>query len=140
MSSSNNNTTTAKRLSYPIYHKYLSGATCAEQSNVNVILERLYRPQGKVMFSEACVVLFTEGGCAMSLPVWSHVPSREVSSQGSLPLGGVSSQVVSFRGSPPRRSGYSLVLTSSGSYCSGRYASYCNAFFFGYSKSPMLQD
>ena len=27
------------------------------------------------MFSEACVVLFTGGGCTMSLPVWSHVPS-----------------------------------------------------------------
>ena len=42
MSSSKNNTITAKRLSYPIYHKYLSGATCAEQSNENVILESLF--------------------------------------------------------------------------------------------------
>ena len=31
-------------------------------------------------------------------------------------------------GSAPRGSGYSLVLTSSGSHCSGQYASYWNAF------------
>ena len=31
-------------------------------------------------------------------------------------------------GLPPVKSGYSLVLTSSGGHCSGRYASYWNAF------------
>ena len=46
------------------------------------------RPQGMVMFSEACVILFMGGG--------------------SLLQGGV----------------YPLALTSSGSHCSGRYASY----------------
>ena len=35
-----------------------------------------YRPQGKVMVSEACVILSTVGGGRMiSLPVWYHVPS-----------------------------------------------------------------
>ena len=54
-----------------------------------------YRPQGKVMFSEASVSQFVHRGQVCLLGV----------SPGDIPL-----------------------VTSSGSHCSGRYASYLNAF------------
>ena len=62
-----------------------------------------YRPQGKVMFSEVCVMLFT--GC-----VWG----------GSL----LPKEVCSWGVSAPP------LLPSSGCHCSGRYTSYWNAFLF----------
>ena len=73
--------------------------------------ETFYRPQGKVMFSEASVILSTGRGM-VSLSVWYHVPSR----MGGLPQ--VGEWVTP------------LVLTSSGGHCSGRYVSYWNAFLF----------
>ena len=73
--------------------------------------EGFYRPQVKVMFSEASVILSTGRGM-VSLSVWYHVPSR----MGGLPQ--VGEWVIP------------LVLTSSGEHCSGRYASYWNAFLF----------
>ena len=72
--------------------------------------EFLYLPTArKVMFSEACIILLG-GGCMMSLPVWSHVPSRGMSAS--------------------RAEWVPQVVTSSGGNCSGRYASYWSAFLF----------
>ena len=70
-----------------------------------------YRPHGKVMFSEGSVILFTgDKGRQKPPPVGT-------------PLDVTWDQTGSNIIHPP-------VLTSSGSHCSGRYASYCNAFLY----------
>ena len=63
------------------------------------------------MFSDASVILFTGGDYVFKGRLVSK--ERGLPQEGNLPPGGVC---------PPS------VLTSSGSNCSGRYASYWNAF------------
>ena len=105
-----------------------------------------YRPQGKVMFSEASVILST-GVCDVpsSLAAWSHVLSKGSLSRGEKgvfvhrgePLdwypvvedeggGSLSKGVWGLcpEGGPPG-------LTSSGGHCSDWYASYWNASLLG---------
>ena len=93
---------------------------------ITFIIPSYYRPQGRVMFSEACVSHSVRGGMIsfpvwshvllgggiVSHPVWYHVPSGGVCSQGIFSKGGyICSLGV---GTLP------LVLTSSGSHCSSR--------------------
>ena len=69
------------------------------QWHIGVRASSYYRPQGKVMFSEECVILSMRGGaCMVSLTVWYHVPSRR-------------------RG---------LVSGEVGTHCSNQYISYWN--------------
>ena len=68
------------------------------------------------MFSEASVILST-GGCMMSLHAWLPGPMF---------LPGVWWK--GSKGSSEVKGQAPLVLTSSGGHCSGRYASYWNAF------------
>ena len=93
-----------------------------------ILLPPANKVWGKVMFSEASVILSTGGLRMMSLPclaAWSHVPSK-----GSQPL--VPCSFVLFRGSVTRGS-----LSREGTVGSpppprneknGRYTSYWNAF------------
>ena len=104
-----------------------------------------YQRQGKVMFSEACVILFTVG-MGTCIQRGLHLGGLHPGGGGLHPKGevcihgmGVCIQEVCIGGidRPPwiclRREGVSadpLVVTSSGGHCSGRYASYWNAFLF----------
>ena len=91
---------------------------CSNHLHIN-----FYRPQGKVMFSQGSVCpqelvsspdrdphLWTEG---QRPPLWSEIPSDREPPWTETPLA-----------RDP------LVLTSNGSHCSSRYASYWNAFLF----------
>ena len=70
--------------------------------HANIYSEDNYRLQGKVMFSEACVILFTWGGVGQTLRLETEPPS---------PLEADPPEV----GTPIPR-----VLTSNGGHCSGR--------------------
>ena len=65
------------------------------------------------MFSEACDILFIVGGGRIGGPA----------SEGGLHLGRVGSASRGVGQTPP-------IVTSSGGHCSGRHASYWNAFLF----------
>ena len=85
------------------------------------IFPSCYRPQrscGKVMFSQVSVILFT-GGCASQHALGQTPPCRPP------PTGRPPGQT------PPAQCilGYTP-HTHTGGYCSGRYASYWNAFLF----------
>ena len=88
-----------------------------------------YRPQGKVMFSEACVILFTvHGGGGLHLQRWGgkvglHLPSPPLWMEEPPPP----TQVLLSGQKAPRTD--PPVLTSSGHH-SGWYASYWNAVLF----------
>ena len=89
-----------------------------------------YRPQGKVMFSEACIILSTDGALLRERdprldrdPPGQQQPPCKRPQWAERPLEGTWDQTGSDIMHP-------LFLTSSGSHCSGQYASYWNAFWF----------
>ena len=92
-------------------------------------LNDFYCPQTNLLegnvFTPVC-----PGGCMMSLPVWSHILSKEYDVTSFLVLSG---PMFLPRGSGPKGSGprgviYPLILTSSGGHQSGWCASYWLAF------------
>ena len=78
------------------------------QTHLNIHFYRPQRSWGKVIFSQASVILSTGGRCLLLGGAWSGR---------CLLLGGVCS-------------GGCLVETPRDGYCCGRYASYWNAFLF----------
>ena len=89
-----------------------------------------YRPQGKGMFSEACIILSTGGALLMERDPrldrdspGQQQPPCQRPQWAERPLEGTWDQTGSDIIHPP-------FLTSSGRHCSGQYASYWNAFWF----------
>ena len=90
-----------------------------------------YRPQRKVMFSQASVILSQHNkmyhnmrppvDTDLPIPLDTDLLDRDFPSGQRSPHS--SGQRPPWTGSPPE-------LTSSSGHCSGRYASYCNAFLF----------
>ena len=96
-----------------------------------------YRLQGKVMFSEACVILFTGSGGLHPGGWGSASRERGVYIQGVCIQGGLVSASNGRFGRPPGSASggrgvgqIPSVVTYSGGHCSSQYASYWNAFFF----------
>ena len=99
--------------------------------NIEVVdakgIPHLYRPQrscGKVMFSQASVIMFTGGGCMPSMHWGRHPPGRH-------PLGRHSpGQTPPWADTSPGQTSPPGKHPPPDGYCSGRYASYWNAFLY----------
>ena len=100
------------------------------------MLKTNYRPQGKVIISEACVILFT-GGIETTCLQGKPLPPPNLPTLGEDPLeltchqtGSDITHTLLHRACDQTGSDiiHSMVLTSSSTHCNGWYASYWNAF------------